>query len=295
MNKKVKSFKDIKKLMSQGDHNKPNEFGVELEDHINISLHSKFNLGKFLDPGYASFFEYPGLGKFRTSLNLVYWLRDPSHNDALRTCKRKAIINIIDKQNFKPLDNHKAILLHAKYLQVMKNDRIIKEIKDLPDGIKVLSYRIHPDSGLRITTGYALIVIPVMRALIHAVKNDIKPEYTQFLNVNALEEKGFIPHTIKFGILSEENPIEKPKRRRRRRRKPVKGVTTTMNTRGKTMLDVDGDVIVTSEGFILEGDVKRVTISPDGISTERKVSGTTCEGVNLASNRVDEDIEIDRE
>lgn len=280
--KKVNNFKDIKKLIKKDDYNRPNDFGVEGVDHINVSLHSKSRLGKFLDPGYASFFEYPGLGKFRTILNLIYWLRDPSHNDNLRVCKRNTINSMMGKHNFKPLDNHKAISLYATYIRLLAREELVEEIKNLPDNISVLSYRIHADSGLRITTGYAIITIPIISELIKAIKEDREPDFKRFLNIVSTKEVGFLPPNISFGPKVEEDKEEdKPKKKRRRRRRRKNKISTD----GDVSLVVDGDLTVTSDsfkikesdtvkettdGFNIDNGTSVVNLSPEGISTERK-------------------------
>lgn len=261
--KKVNNFKDIKKLIKKDDYNRPNDFGVEGVDHINVSLHSKSRLGKFLDPGYASFFEYPGLGKFRTILNLIYWLRDPSHNDNLRVCKRNTINSMMGKHNFKPLDNHKAISLYATYIRLLAREELVEEIKNLPDNISVLSYRIHADSGLRITTGYAIITIPIISELIKAIKEDREPDFKRFLNIVSTKEVGFLPPNISFGPKVEEDKEEdkpKKKRRRRRRRKAKSDVNPLLQ----------GEVKETTDGFDIDNGASVVNLSPEGISTERK-------------------------
>lgn len=261
--KKVNNFKDIKKLIKKDDYNRPNDFGVEGVDHINVSLHSKSRLGKFLDPGYASFFEYPGLGKFRTILNLIYWLRDPSHNDNLRVCKRNTINSMMGKHNFKPLDNHKAISLYATYIRLLAREELVEEIKNLPDNISVLSYRIHADSGLRITTGYAIITIPIISELIKAIKEDREPDFKRFLNIVSTKEVGFLPPNISFGPKVEEDKEEdkpKKKRRRRRRRKAKSDVNPLLQ----------GEVKETTDGFDIDNGTSVVNLSPEGISTERK-------------------------
>lgn len=238
MSRRIKDLKQLAKALSEKAYMKPNTFKVELEDHLNVSLSSSNKLGRFLDPGYGHYFDYPGLGPFRSPLNLVYWLRDPSKNDLLRGLKRRDLNKVIYGNRFPKLSNHQAILLKAMEIRLRTRGDLIKMIKELPDKFEILSYKVHPVTKIRITTGYASIVIPVVEELIKAVKEDRDVDYSRFINKKT---NGKVPF-IEMEEVSKEEKLQE-----------------LIQNHGRET--DDGKVIVEKDG-------KKMTISPEGIEYE---------------------------
>lgn len=241
MSRKIKDLKQLAKALAEKGYMKPNTFKAELKDHVNVSLSSSNKLGRFLDPGYGFYFDYPGLGSFRSPLNLVYWLRDPNKNDLLRGLKRRDLNKVIYGNRFPKLPNHQAVLLKATEIRLRARGDLIKMIKELPDDISILSYKVHPVTKIRITTGYASIVIPVIEELIKAIKEDREVDYSKFITKKT---SGKVPY-IDFTGKEAKEPQEK--------------IKELIDKEGQ-LLD-SGDVVVEKDGKVMK-------ISPEGIEYE---------------------------
>lgn len=179
-----RTFKDLKNRSSiSAPFNKPNQFKVEGEDHINISLQSKTKLGRLLDPGYCMNLEYPHIGKFKSVLALGYWLRSEDLDDTIRTLSGSKLKQYAKDHDLysKRVPNYTAIVAKATWLRVSSREDIIEEIKNLPDNIDLLSYSIHKTSNLRITTNYAPMVVAITKEIIRAVKANSEPNLDMFI------------------------------------------------------------------------------------------------------------------
>ena len=166
------------------DINKPNNFGKEGEDHINISVQSNFPLGRMFDPGYCANLDYPRLGKFKSVLTLVYWLKSSTKDDRIRGLRGKSLTKYIrdNKLTNVKLPNYKAIVLKATWLRIISNPDIVKAIKELPSDIAVLSYLTDRNLGVRITNLYGKHVTDIAIEVINAVKTNTVPNFDKYVD-----------------------------------------------------------------------------------------------------------------
>lgn len=179
------TYQEYKGLSSmEAPFNRPNNYDVEGEDHINICITSNLPLGRILDPGYCYTFEYPTLGKFKSILSLSYWLKSPSGDDTIRMLKGHKLKKYVKENNLggKQLPNYYAILAKATWIRIKSREDIVEKIKQLPDNIPLLSYNTNKVSNVRITTSYAYSVVIVAAEIIQAVKEDRLPDFDKFAN-----------------------------------------------------------------------------------------------------------------
>ena len=183
--KKKTSFADLKKTLKANDYyNYPNNYKQEGEDHINISIYSKSQIGKIFSPEYNKIISYPYIGKFNSVLSLWFWVRSSSFDDNLRRLtgpKLKAYVKV-NKEHGNFVTNFKAIIGHATWIKVKSYPNIIKAIKELPPETKLLSYSIVQSSELRITTNYANVIIDIANEIVSAVKQDREPNFESFVD-----------------------------------------------------------------------------------------------------------------
>lgn len=163
--------------------NRPNVYSAEGVDHLNVSVHSKYKLGRFLDPGYCITLDYPEVGKFRSVLTLMYWLKSSDLDDRIRKLSgNKLIVYVKEKQlGNKRLPNYAAILAFATWLKVKDRPDIQELIKQLPDDIQLLSYHTNKVTGIRISTGFAPKIVPITQEIIAAVKGNREPNFSRFV------------------------------------------------------------------------------------------------------------------
>ena len=78
------------------------------------------------------------------------------------------------------ITNYTAIIANAVWLRVKDRTEIIDSIKALSSDLDILSYYTHKNSGIRITTNYAPMVVAIAGEIIKAVKADREPDFIQF-------------------------------------------------------------------------------------------------------------------
>lgn len=180
MDNTFQDFKRKSKISAQ--YNKPNLFGEEGVDHINISSQSKLKLGRILDPSYCCNFEYPHIGTFKSALALGYWLRSKDLDDRIRKLAGQKLKSYAAEHNLynKRIANYTAIIANAVWLQVKDRTDVIDYIRNLSSDLTILSYYTHKSSGLRITTNYAPMVVAISKEIISAIKEDREPDFIQF-------------------------------------------------------------------------------------------------------------------
>jgi len=176
------SFKDLKKQMkTTAYYSKPNDFGVEGEDHINISIQSETRLGKILDPAYLKSINYRFIGKFASVMSLWYWVRSPDFDDRLRQLTGRNLKMYADQNglhnNYVP--NFKAIIGMATWQKIKGYPAILKEIKELKEGTKLLSYHVVKASDLRVCTHYAEMIIKIGNIIVDSVKAGAEPDFSE--------------------------------------------------------------------------------------------------------------------
>ena len=177
------TFQDFKKKSPiSANYNKPNLFKEEGVDHINISSQSKLKLGRFLDPGYCHNFEYPYVGEFKSALSLGYWLRSKDMDDRIRKLGGHKLKKYVADNNLynRRIANYTAIIANAVWLRVKDRTEVIEAIKDLDPKLDILSYYTHKNSGIRITTNYAPMVVAIASEIVKAVKEEREPDFIQF-------------------------------------------------------------------------------------------------------------------
>lgn len=179
-----KTFKEHKRSFHlDAAYNKPNRFKAEGIDHVNISVLSNNKLGRFLDPGYCINIDYPSIGKFRSILSLIYWLKSPDLDDKIRVLTGTKLNIYVREKSLKNkrLPNYPAILAFATWLKIKQRPDILEEIKNFPDDFTLLSYRVNAVSGIRIATGFAPRIVPIMEEIVLAVKEDREPNFDLFV------------------------------------------------------------------------------------------------------------------
>lgn len=247
MQKKPKRLKEVIKEFDKLDYNKPNTFGEEGVDHLNISLTSDSKLGRFLDPSYSHYFNFFDLGQFRSPINLVYWLRDPDKDDRLRYIKKKDLNKVTSVKTFPVLKNHMAYLLLSMYVRLKMRPDLIDEIKSLPKDFKILSYRIQPKSSIRITTGYAKMVVPVVEEIIASVREN------RVIHVNKFVQRGCTLDFIDSEVYCNLS-LNPPKKQ-----KPI------LTTKERERINRLGKVVGLDKVEVIDGDSK-IEITPEGIT-----------------------------
>lgn len=183
-------------MMKYKEYNRPNSYGKEGEDHVNISLQSDLPIGQFLDPSYSYQFTTDIGGRFKSVLNIIYFLRSEPLDDSIRFMSRKNLRLFVRNSKLRRMNNHLLVLLYYSYKKVMSNEIMVSNIKGLPDNVEVLSYRTDKRSKLRIANGNAGIIVPVMKEIISAVKESREPNFESFVEVGVVEDR-FTPPEIK--------------------------------------------------------------------------------------------------
>lgn len=198
MSKRIRSFEQLKTLLQKSDYNRPNDFGKEGEDHINVSWQSKTPIGKRMMFDHNARFNYPLVGEFSSPLALEAWLKADGEIEGIRYLHSREILAKLRPILKGRLENFRAILLHAVYLSVKGNKESVAYIKRLPKNIPVVSYTINKDSGLRISTPMAATVCPIAEEIIRAIQEDREPNYQYFLpkgNKDCTVENGFLENS----------------------------------------------------------------------------------------------------
>ena len=201
------SFKDLKKQFKPTAYfNSPNNFGDEGVDHINISIQSSTRIGKILDPVYLKSITYNHVGKFSSVLSLWHWIRSSDLDDNYRRLSGNELKSYAEANgsfgNYVP--NFKAIIGLATWLKVKSYPYILRDIKELPDNIQILSYSVVKSSNLRICTNYAAIIIGIAKEIIAAVKEDREPDFDKMVDKPNLAGIDYLE-----GVLVKILPAEK--------------------------------------------------------------------------------------
>lgn len=183
-----------KKSDHNSSWNRPNNFGKEGTDHLNISIQSSSPVGRMLDPGYCCNFDHPHLGRFKSVLALTYWLKSPTKDDAIRNLKGHRLKRYIAEHKLHGirLPNYYDIVARATWIRLMSRPDIVQRIKELPDDLELVSYYTDKLSGVRITTNYARSVVKISKELIEAIKEDRYPDFKQFVTEPELAGKAFL-------------------------------------------------------------------------------------------------------
>lgn len=197
MNANFKEYKDSLKL--DAGYNRPNKFGQEGVDHLNVWICSNDHLGRFFDPSYKLSTEYPGIGKFRSILTMIYWLKSPDLDDRIRSLTGNKLYLYAKEKNLrqKNLPNYAAIIAYATWLKVIAKKEIVRAIRKLPDDLEILSYKTDPTTGVRIATGHAPIVVPVIKEIIRSVKEGREPRFELFVDTKENIDQFFLSGILK--------------------------------------------------------------------------------------------------
>lgn len=163
------------------DFRNPNGFGKENVDHINISSRSESFVGRILDLSYYKTLEYPHLGKFSSVMNLWYWLRtDPCH-DAFRRATGAKLKKLLQEHNTDHyVCNFKAIIGYATYLKLIEYPHVLREIRELPEEARFVSYYVPLGTKLRVCSNYADVIVPIAEHIRRSLIHYEKPDFTTF-------------------------------------------------------------------------------------------------------------------
>lgn len=183
-----------KELQHSAPYSKPNNFGPEGVDHININAQSNLMIGKMLDPVYVSVFHYKHIGRFASVMGLWYWLRSEDQDDVYRQLVAYRLKRYADSKssrgNYVP--NFKAIIAKATWMKIKDNRLLREEIKKLDPTIALISYYSIKSSNVRICTNYAYVIVDIATEMIKAVKEDREPDFNLFVDKPRLATKGFL-------------------------------------------------------------------------------------------------------
>lgn len=200
------NFKDLKKqFKTNAYYSSPNNFGVEGDDHINISIQSELKLGKLLDPAYLKTFTYPCIGKFSSVLSLWYWVRSADLNDNYRRLTGNKLKMFAEANGVfgTYVPNFKAIIGQATWIKIKSYPSVLKELKELDPNVKFLSYHIVKSSDLRICSNYAAMIIDIVHEIVNAVKEDKEPDFNHLADNPNLVGLSYMEGVLSK-VLSEE-------------------------------------------------------------------------------------------
>lgn len=204
------TFKDLREQFKKSAYyNRPNDFGVDGEDHINIWINGETKLGRILDPVYLKTINYNYIGKFASVQNLWFWLRTPSMDDSIRRMNARALRAYIQSQGirFRHVPNFKAIIGSATWYKVKGYWHIIKELKNLDPSIKFLSYYTMKSSGLRVATSYSAMMIEIADIIRDAVQKGVEPDFTPLCDVPSKTRLRYLEAFLE-NILPHERFVE---------------------------------------------------------------------------------------
>lgn len=197
-------------------YHRPNTFGVEGVDHINISSRSETWLGKLLDPSYFRTVDYPHIGKFASVLNLWHWLRSEPNHDVLRKAhgdKQRKILENHCTNAFVP--NFSAIIGQATYDKIKHYPETLEEIRKLAPETLLLSYYVPKNVVLRVCSNYANVIIPAVEVIVAAVREQQEPDFSCLLPKDADTSYAYLgpflkqrfPAQYQQLILSPDTPV----------------------------------------------------------------------------------------
>lgn len=191
----MSGFSKLKALKPKNYWTSPNAYGEDGVDHINIHRGGKLHIGRFLDPSHARKLT-TDFGQFSSIMNLIVWLRHPTLDDETRTMSKRAIHRLIKANVLAPLQNYRLVLCYYTYKKVMNDPTALNSVKQLRDDTVLLSYNKPKDVNVKITTGSADIVLPVMNEIVKAIKESREPDWSMFIDGKFNTDK-FIPNEIK--------------------------------------------------------------------------------------------------
>ena len=212
--KKKFDFNFVKKSYAQSEYFYfPNNYMEEGQDHINLNIQSETRVGKIFDPAYIKTIQYPYIGKFGSVANLWYWLKSDNLDDRLRRIPPRDLKNPFkfNKNARNYVNNFRAVIGYATWLKIKSTPVVIKDIKELPDDIVLLSYNVIKSSGVRICTNYAYLIISIANIIIKAVKEDTEPNFDSLVDHGSSSELFYIDDFLK-SFLTEEKYAELLKR-----------------------------------------------------------------------------------
>lgn len=183
-NKKL-TFKDYKQQVRKDAHiHRPNDYGQEGEDHINLSIQSTTRMGKIFDPGYLKVVNYPHIGKFCSIFSMWCWLKSSTMDDNLRRLSGHQLVRYIDNNDISMsnVPNFKAIIAKATWDKLQAYPAVLEEMRQLPDNVQLLSYNVIRSSNLRVCTKYAALIIGIAREFISALKQEREPNFDLFVD-----------------------------------------------------------------------------------------------------------------
>ena len=204
---KVDNFAALKKEMAEHHFDYPNDYKVEGEDHINISNSSTLFLGRFLNPVFFAGLQYPLVGGFRSIQNLLLWLRSEDGDGKIRHLTSSGLKDLPKVIHNRRIANFHAIILLATLEKIKTKPDVVQKIKNLPKGIRVLSYSVNKANNLRLTTSYAHYVVPIIVEVIRSIQKDIEPNWDKFLDVPGKRENGFLETSLAFEFKEDDGDI----------------------------------------------------------------------------------------
>jgi len=182
-------------------YSSPNNYKEEGVDHININIHSKFQIGKVLDPNYIKVINYPYIGKFSSVKSLWHWLQSEPKDDKIRKLVSTELTNYVKENKLygKIIPNFKAIVGYATWIKLQQYPTCMEELKNLSDDIALLSYYVHSKNKLRVVNSYASIMVNIGIEIRNSLKQNLEPDFTKFADKNASTDLNFLyPHLTKY-------------------------------------------------------------------------------------------------
>lgn len=175
-------------------YSSPNNYGDEGEDHLNINIHAKTQLGKVLDPNYIKVINYPHIGKFSSVKSLWHWLHSDTREDKIRKLVGSGLTNYVKEQKLygKTIPNFKAIIGHATWIKLQQYPECLEEIKALSSEKAILSYYVHSKNRLRVVNSYASVMINITIEIRNALLENREPNFNKFADRNQSTQLFFL-------------------------------------------------------------------------------------------------------
>jgi hypothetical protein len=158
----------------------PNDLKTDGEDHINISLFGKTELGNLLSNEVSLDVKHNIFGRFRSVTSFWYYIKSKERDDRCRTLIGKHIKEFSKELTLDEVKNFRAIILDTVYQKINQYPAIKEAVKD--STLRFECYFEDINSGLRQRPKYFTWFLDGMEELRTAVKENREPMLSRFLD-----------------------------------------------------------------------------------------------------------------
>lgn len=159
----------------------PNELAADGEDHINISLFGKTELGSALSNEVSIDVTHNIFGRFRSVTGFWYYIKSKERDDRCRRLVGKTIKEFSRKLTLSEVSNFRAIILDTVYQKVKQYPAIEEAMKN--STLRFECYFEDNKTGLRQRPNYFTWFLDGMEEVRNAVKENREPNLSRFLDV----------------------------------------------------------------------------------------------------------------